>query len=66
MDLDDDLPRKSMDAAHMLAKQDLDPLSQEELDVRIALLKTEITRVEAHKKAAGAHRASADALFRKS
>ncbi len=66
MDLDDDLPRKSMDAAHMLAAEDLDPLSQEELDVRIALLKAEIVRVEARKQAAGAHRANADALFRKS
>ncbi len=63
--MDDDLPRKISDAAHSLAGEDLDPLSQEELDERVELLKAEIARVEARKEAAGLHRASAEALFKK-
>lgn len=65
MDIDDDRPRKSDDAAHSLAAEDIDPLSLEELDIRIDLLRTEIKRCEARKQAASAHRLSADALFKK-
>lgn len=64
MDLDD-LPRPKGDAASKLAAEDLSPYSQDELDERIALLRTEIARVEAHRDKASAHRAAADALFGK-
>lgn len=48
-----------------LGKEDLDPLSLEELDQRVARLKAEIARVEAHKARASAHFSAADELFRK-
>ncbi|MEM1195021.1 MAG: DUF1192 domain-containing protein [Pseudomonadota bacterium] len=51
------------DAAHGLGQEDLGPYSQDELDTRIALLKAEIARVQAHRDKASAHRAAADALF---
>jgi uncharacterized small protein (DUF1192 family) len=49
-----------------LGKEDLDPMSFEELDQRVARLRAEIARVEAHKAKASAHRSAADELFRKS
>jgi uncharacterized small protein (DUF1192 family) len=60
---DFDLPRPRGDAASMLAKEDLAPYSQAELEARIALLEAEILRVKAHHNKAEAHRAAADALF---
>ena len=48
-----------------LGKEDLDPLSLEELDQRVARLKAEIARVEAHKAQASAHRSAADELFKR-
>ncbi|MEL6239546.1 MAG: DUF1192 family protein [Pseudomonadota bacterium] len=51
------------DAAHQLGREDLDPYSQGELDVRAALLEAELARVRAHRARASAHRAAADALF---
>ncbi len=48
-----------------LAKQDLDPISIEELLARIEALKAEIARVEAHMNRAQAHRSAADELFKK-
>jgi uncharacterized small protein (DUF1192 family) len=48
-----------------IGKEDLDPLSFEELDQRVARLKAEIARVEAHKARASAHFSKADELFRK-
>lgn len=65
MDLDD-LPRPKGDAASALAREDLAPYSQDELDARVALLEAEIARVKAHRDKAAAHRSAADALFRKS
>ncbi|MFN3516053.1 MAG: DUF1192 family protein [Novosphingobium sp.] len=62
--MDDDLPRPKGDAASLLAKESLDPLSQDELAERIALLEAEIARIKAHRNKAAAHRAAADALFR--
>lgn len=47
-----------------LTRQDLDPLSLAELDARVATLRAEIDRVEAHRQRAVNHKASADALFR--
>ena len=62
MDMDD-RPRPQGDAASRLAAEDLAPYSQAELTERIALLRAEIARVEAHRDAAAAHRDAADALF---
>lgn len=64
MDLDD-LPRPRGDAASALAREDLVPYSQDELDERVALLEAEIARVKTHRAKAAAHRSAADALFRK-
>ena len=49
--------------AAQLARENLDPFSQDELDARIALLDAEIDRVRAHKLRAEAHRRAAEALF---
>jgi uncharacterized small protein (DUF1192 family) len=65
MDLDELFPDKPDDPLTLLAKQDLDPLSVEELEGRIALLEAEIARVRAKLEAAVSFRASADELFRK-
>jgi uncharacterized small protein (DUF1192 family) len=54
--------RRSAGAA---CPQDLDPLSQDELDARIAALEAEIARVRAHMEAASRHRSAADALFKR-
>ncbi|MFO1255135.1 MAG: DUF1192 domain-containing protein [Sphingomonadaceae bacterium] len=62
--MDEDLPRPKGDMASALAKEALDPYSQEELAERIALLEAEIARVKAHRDKAAAHRHAADALFR--
>lgn len=60
---EDDLPRAKEDAASRLAAEDLSPYSQDELTQRIALLETEIARVQTHRDKAARHRAAADALF---
>ena len=62
--MDEDLPRPRGDAASLLAKEGLDPYSQDELAERIALLEAEIARIEAHRNKAVAHRAAADAFFK--
>jgi uncharacterized small protein (DUF1192 family) len=49
----------------MLVKQDLDPLSVEELEERIGTLEGEIERVREKIAAALNHRSSAEAIFRK-
>ena len=64
MDMDD-LPRPRGDAVNRLAGEELAPYSLTELDERVALLKAEIARVEAHRDKAADHRAAADALFGK-
>lgn len=61
----DDVPRRRRDAAHELAQEDLAPYSQDELAIRISLLKAEIDRVRDHNARAQSHRAAADALFGK-
>jgi uncharacterized small protein (DUF1192 family) len=66
MDLDDLFPSKPDDPLVALGKQDLDPLSIEELKERIELLKAEIARVEAHMQRAQTHRSEAEELFKKS
>ncbi len=65
MDLEDLFPSKPGDPLAELAKQDLDPISIEELQARIESLKAEIARVEAHMARATAHRSAAEELFKK-
>ena len=66
MDLDDLFPSKPGDPLVELGKQDLDPMSIEELHARIEALKAEIARVEAHMQRAQTHRSAAEELFKKS
>ena len=65
MDLDDLFPSKPGDPLVELAKQDLDPISIEELHARIEALTAEIARVEAHIDRATKHRSAAEELFKK-
>jgi uncharacterized small protein (DUF1192 family) len=65
MDLDDLFPSKPGDPLAELAKQDLDPISIEELHARIDALKAEIARVEGHINRVNAHRSAAEELFKK-
>ncbi|MDK2758389.1 DUF1192 domain-containing protein [Blastomonas fulva] len=66
MEPDESLSRLRADAAQKLGSEDVDAYSLDELDVRIALCRAEIARCEARKAFATRHRASAEALFRKS
>jgi uncharacterized small protein (DUF1192 family) len=65
MDLEDLFPDKPGDPLTELTKEDLDPLSIEELQARIATLKEEIARVEAHIERVTRHRSAADELFKR-
>lgn len=65
MDLDELFPDKPDDPLTLLTKQDLDPLSVEELEARIAILEGEILRVKAKLDQSVNFRASADELFKK-
>ena len=64
MDLDDLFPSKPDDPLVALGKQDLDPISIDELHERIEALKAEIARVEAHIQRVQTHRSAADELFK--
>jgi uncharacterized small protein (DUF1192 family) len=66
VDLEDLFPSKPGDPLVELARQDLDPMSVEELNERIEALRTEIARVENHMRRAVAHRSAAEELFKKS
>ena len=65
MDLDELFPDKPDDPLTLLTKQDLDPLSVEDLHDRIAILEAEIVRVKAKLDASVNFRASADELFKR-
>jgi uncharacterized small protein (DUF1192 family) len=65
MDLDELFPDKPKDPLVLVGKQDLDPLSVDELYERIALLEAEIERVRAKIAASVNHRATAESLFKK-
>jgi uncharacterized small protein (DUF1192 family) len=65
MDLDELFPNKPDDPLKLLTKQDLDPLSVDELTDRVKVLETEIARTKAKIDASVNFRASADELFRK-
>lgn len=65
MELDDNLPVRRSDPLRQLAQQDLDPLSVDELHMRITALEEEITRTRAKIAFTREYRASADALFKR-
>jgi uncharacterized small protein (DUF1192 family) len=65
VDLEELFPSKPDDPLVALAKQDLDPLSIDELHARIEALKAEIARVESHMQRAEVHRSAAEELFKK-
>ena len=65
MDLDDLFPDKPKDPLTELGKQDLDPISIEELNARIAALNAEIARTEAHIERVTKHRSAAEELFKR-
>jgi uncharacterized small protein (DUF1192 family) len=65
MDLDELFPAKPDDPLTQLTRQDLDPLSVDELRARIAVLEGEIARVKAKIDASVNFRASAEAIFKK-
>ena len=65
MDLDELFPGKPDDPLKQLTRQDLDPLSVDELHERIETLEGEIARVRAKIEASVNHRASAEQLFKK-
>ncbi|HWT12596.1 MAG TPA: DUF1192 domain-containing protein [Allosphingosinicella sp.] len=65
MDLDELFPSKPDDPLTLLTRQDLDPLSVEELEERIVILEAEIARVKAKRDHSVNFRASADELFKK-
>jgi uncharacterized small protein (DUF1192 family) len=63
MDMDELFARKPGDPLVLLTRQDLDPLSVEELHERVDILAGEMARVKAKIEGAVNHKASADALF---
>jgi uncharacterized small protein (DUF1192 family) len=65
MDLDELFPDKPDDPLTLLTKQDLDPLSVEELRARIEILQAEIARVTAKLDSSVSFQASAHDLFKK-
>ena len=65
MDLEELFPDKPDDPLTLLTRQDLDPLSVEELEARIVILEAEIERVKSKLQNSVNFRASADELFKK-
>lgn len=62
---DDDLPLKKGSALDAVVREDLDPLSLEQLEERITVLEAEILRVQADIKRKSTHMSAAEALFKK-
>ncbi len=65
MDGDDLLPNNTADPLQQLARQDLDPLSVDELQQRVVALEVEVARIKAKIATSINQRISADALFRR-
>ena len=65
MDMDELFPNTPDDPLTLLLKQDLDPLSVDELHARVAALEAEIGRVKQKLQNAVNFRATADSFFRK-
>lgn len=64
MDADDFFSSRPVEPLVLLAKQDLDPLSVDELDERVIALEAEIMRTKARRQYAVNHKASAEQLFK--
>jgi uncharacterized small protein (DUF1192 family) len=62
---DDDLPLKKGSPLEAVVREDLDPLSLEQLEERIAVLEAEIIRAQADIKRKSTHMSAAEALFKK-
>lgn len=60
---DENMAPRNLDPLSLATRQDLDPLSHDELVARIAMLEGEIARTRAKIAATVNHRASAEALF---
>jgi len=65
MDEDDFFTSKPSDPLTLLVRQDLGPMSVDELNERIKALKAEIARVEQHLSDTARHRNAADELFKR-
>lgn len=65
MDDDDFFAARPADPLAMLVKQELGPLSIDELSARMAALRGEIGRIEAHLAEVSRHRSAADELFKR-
>jgi uncharacterized small protein (DUF1192 family) len=65
MDEDDFFSSRPQDPLSLLVRQDLSPLSQDELAERIETLKGEIARIERHMADVDKHRSAADELFKR-
>ena len=65
MDEDDFFSNRPADPLTLLVRQELGPISIDELKERIETLRHEIARVEAHIAETEQHKASADALFKR-
>jgi uncharacterized small protein (DUF1192 family) len=65
MDIEELSSRAPGDPLALLCKQDLDPLSVEELTARIEALQSEIERSRRRMEIAVNHRANADQLFKR-
>jgi uncharacterized small protein (DUF1192 family) len=65
MDIDEIFARKPADPLMLVVRQDLDPLSVEELQERLDILAVEVVRVKQKLEGAVNHRASADSLFKR-
>jgi uncharacterized small protein (DUF1192 family) len=65
MDEDDFFSSRPQDPLSLLVKQDLGPLSVDELNERIETLRQEIARIEQHLTDTARHRSAADELFKR-
>lgn len=65
MDMDELFARRPDDPLTQLVKQDLDPLSVNELRERVEILEAEIARVNLKIEGAVNFRANADSLFKR-
>ncbi|QJQ31633.1 DUF1192 domain-containing protein [Sphingomonas lacunae] len=64
--MDDDLSAFRPDAPlTLVAREDIDRLSVDELDARVAALEAEIARTKARREFAVNHKSSAEALFKR-
>jgi uncharacterized small protein (DUF1192 family) len=65
MDMDELFAKRPQDPLTLLVKQDLDPLSVNELKDRVAILEAEIARVNRKIEGSVNFRASAEGLFKR-